>query len=168
MEGERGFAELECGGVTQFRVVTWNVENLFPVGADAGPATEAEFAKIESLKSVIDAQNPDVVALQEVGGEQVLARLQERLMSPLPHRAIAIADGARSAASQGDRGHPRRASGHDPPEVKAAHLPGGFAPADEDQRAHSRPTHSIAEPRKRPRCAATWTRSSTEAAGRSQ
>jgi hypothetical protein len=68
-EGERGFAKLECGGVTQFRVMTRNVENLFAVGAEAGPATEAELAaKIESLKAVIDAQRPDLVALQEVGG----------------------------------------------------------------------------------------------------
>lgn len=164
--------------------MTWNVENLFAVGAKAGPTTEAELAaKIESLTAVIDAQNPDVVALQEVGGEQVLAALQERLASPLPHRAVGIPDerGIRVALISRLQLHDRAdiqpfptgllpiQVGDDPPgpdrpklmnqmgrgALKASvavgtrdvhlvttHLksklltfPGGFAPADEDQRA---------------------------------
>ena len=36
--------------MAQFRVMTWNVENLFDVGDDDGPKTQAQFAaKIESL-----------------------------------------------------------------------------------------------------------------------
>jgi hypothetical protein len=50
--------------------MTWNVENLFDVGDDDGPKTQAQFgAKIESLRAVIDAQQPHVLALQEVGSE---------------------------------------------------------------------------------------------------
>ena len=50
--------------MARFRVMSWNVENLFEVGADDGPATEAELsAKIESLRAVIDAQRPDVLGL---------------------------------------------------------------------------------------------------------
>ena len=40
--------------MAQFRVMTWNVENLFDVGDDDGPKTQAQFAaKIESLRAVI-------------------------------------------------------------------------------------------------------------------
>ncbi len=50
----------------QFRVMSWNVENLFDVGDDDGPDTQAQFAaKIESLRAIIDAQKPHVLALQE-------------------------------------------------------------------------------------------------------
>jgi Endonuclease/Exonuclease/phosphatase family len=148
------------------------------------PATEAQLAaKIESLKAVIDAQNPDVLALQEVGGEQVLARLQDPLAAPLPHRAVGIPDerGIRVALISRLELHDRAdiqpfptgllpiQVGDDPPgpdgprlmnqmgrgalkasvtvgnrdvhlvtthlKSKLLTLPGGFAPADEDQRA---------------------------------
>jgi predicted extracellular nuclease len=79
--------------VARFRVMSWNVENLFEVGADDGPETEAELAaKIESLRAVIDAQRPDVLGLQEIGSESVLERLQAALTQPLPHHAIAAPD----------------------------------------------------------------------------
>jgi hypothetical protein len=45
--------------VTQFRVMTWNVENPFAVGAGARPETDAELeAKIESLTAVVDSHKP--------------------------------------------------------------------------------------------------------------
>ena len=79
--------------MAQFRVVTWNVENLFDVGDDDGPETEAALsAKLESLKAVIDALNPHVVALQEVGSETALARLQQALTVAMPHRRLGVAD----------------------------------------------------------------------------
>ena len=75
--------------MAQFRVMTWNVENLFDVGDDDGPETEAALsAKLESLKAVIDALNPHVVALQEVGSETALARLQQALTVAMPHRRL--------------------------------------------------------------------------------
>jgi len=75
--------------MSQFRLMTWNVENLFDVGDDDGPKTQAQFAaKIESLRAVIDAQRPHVLTLQEVGSESALAKLQAALEHKLPHRAI--------------------------------------------------------------------------------
>jgi len=72
-----------------FRAMTWNVQNLFLAGAEDGPETQAEFdAKIASLKTVIDAQAPDVLALQEVGPLEALAALQGALTHALPHTAI--------------------------------------------------------------------------------
>jgi hypothetical protein len=76
--------------MSQFRLMTWNVENLFDVGDDDGPKTQAQFAaKIESLRAVIDAQRPHVLTLQEVGSESALAKLQAALEHKLPHRAVA-------------------------------------------------------------------------------
>jgi hypothetical protein len=49
--------------MAQFRVMTWNVENLFDVGDDDGPETQAEFnAKLDSLASAINEQEPHVLA----------------------------------------------------------------------------------------------------------
>jgi hypothetical protein len=79
--------------VGQFKVMTWNVENLFDVGDDDGPATQAELkAKIESLRAVIDQQKPHVLGLQEIGSESALAKLQAALETPMPHRAVAKPD----------------------------------------------------------------------------
>jgi predicted extracellular nuclease len=75
-------------GMGQFRVMTWNVENPFDVGDEDGPETQAEFtARIESLRAVIGAQRPHVLALWEIGSESALGRLR-----PGPS-AVAIARG---------------------------------------------------------------------------
>jgi endonuclease/exonuclease/phosphatase family metal-dependent hydrolase len=67
--------------------MTWNVQNLLRVGDPEGPATQAELeAKLVSLAQVIDAQQPDLLALQEVGHPDVLAALQQQLSHQLPHR----------------------------------------------------------------------------------
>jgi hypothetical protein len=79
--------------MAQFRVITWNVENLFDVGDDDGPKTQAQFgAKIESLRAVIDAQQPHVLALQEAGSECALGKLRAAPEHKLPHRAVAAPD----------------------------------------------------------------------------
>ena len=79
--------------MAHLRVMTWNVENLFEVGAEDGPETQAQFsAKIESLRAVIDAEQPHVLTLQEVGSESALGRLQTALDLPMPHRAVAEPD----------------------------------------------------------------------------
>jgi endonuclease/exonuclease/phosphatase family metal-dependent hydrolase len=108
--------------MAQFRVMTWNVENLFAVGTEAGPETEAELdAKIESLRAVIDAQLPDVLALQEVGSESALARLQAALVAPMPHRRLGIPDGRGIRVA-----FVSRLELHDPVDVRA--FPPGLLP----------------------------------------
>jgi len=40
-----------------FKVMTWNVQNLFNVGAPSGPPTQTIFdAKIQGLAAIINAQ----------------------------------------------------------------------------------------------------------------
>jgi integrase len=56
-----------------FKVMTWNVENLFRPGADAGPTTEPVYeAKLQGLAATINAQAPDALSLQEVGDPAAL------------------------------------------------------------------------------------------------
>ena len=72
-----------------FRLMTWNVENLLRVGDQGGPTTQAELdAKLDSLAQVIDTQQPDVLALQEIGQPDMLAALQHQLTHKLPHHEI--------------------------------------------------------------------------------
>ena len=108
--------------MAQFRVMTWNVENLFDVGDDDGPKTQTQFAaKIESLRAVIDAQRPHVLTLQEVGSESALTKLQAALEHKLAHRAVAEPDerGIRVAIIS------RRVL-HDPVEIRP--FPSGLLP----------------------------------------
>jgi endonuclease/exonuclease/phosphatase family metal-dependent hydrolase len=75
--------------VAEFRLLTWNVQNLFAAGTPDGPATSEQFdAKLASLAGVLDAQRPDVAALQELGPPEVLAQLQDRLGHQLPHQEV--------------------------------------------------------------------------------
>ena len=79
--------------MAEVRVMTWNVQNLFVAGDDDGPNTAAEFnAKIASLVAVIDAAEPHVVALQELGTEPALVALQNALARPMPHRVLGQPD----------------------------------------------------------------------------
>jgi Endonuclease/Exonuclease/phosphatase family len=56
------------GAPMTFKVMTWNVENLFPPGSTFGPSTQAMYdAKLDGLASVIIQEAPDALALQEVG-----------------------------------------------------------------------------------------------------
>jgi hypothetical protein len=80
-----------------FRVMSWNVENLFlpssedPTSED-GPTTTAAFeAKLRSLASLIDATQPDVAALQEIGPD-VIDRLQAALGHRMDHSELGEAD----------------------------------------------------------------------------
>jgi endonuclease/exonuclease/phosphatase family metal-dependent hydrolase len=59
---------------------TWNLENLFRPGADAGPRDDDEYdAKIARLARVVTGLAPDVLAVQEVGDPEALADLARRL-----------------------------------------------------------------------------------------
>ena len=63
-----------------FKIMTWNVENLFPVGSISGPKTQQEYdSKLEYLAKVISEQKPDVIALQEIGDQVPFADLYNRV-----------------------------------------------------------------------------------------
>ncbi|MCS7072710.1 MAG: endonuclease/exonuclease/phosphatase family protein [Anaerolinea sp.] len=77
-------------------VMTWNVENLFPVGWQVSPrkkVAQADFdAKLDFLADAINQISPDVAALQELGGGETdvattLAALNARLGLAYPHHA---------------------------------------------------------------------------------
>lgn len=77
----------------QFRVMTFNVENLFAVGDPFGPDTRAELnAKVRSLAAVVDQAEPHVVGLQEVGSPAALTALQGALSRPMPHSVLGEPD----------------------------------------------------------------------------
>lgn len=86
---------------TQFSVMTWNVENLFPPGSFTGPnsrnpVTQADFeAKIDTVSNFILGLviQPDVIALQEIGGQndadmRSLDALQQALGGLYDQRAV--------------------------------------------------------------------------------
>lgn len=81
--------------MTTFRAMTWNVENLFRPGAGASQADQQRFQrKLTLLSDVINQLDPDVVALQEIGGEEPLYDLQGALGGNYSHRAVsAFPDG---------------------------------------------------------------------------
>jgi predicted extracellular nuclease len=89
-----------------FRVMSWNVENLFPVGSFTSPTatkpvTQEEFdAKIGFLAHAIGEHDADIVALQEIGGSNAadvscLAALQAALQGNYPFRAVGVPDSRR-------------------------------------------------------------------------
>jgi hypothetical protein len=61
-------------------VATWNLENLFRPGGEAGPGGEQAYdAKLAELARVIGQIAPDVLAVQEVGDPDALEDLRPRL-----------------------------------------------------------------------------------------
>ena len=80
---------------TSFKVMTWNVENLFSPGGDSGPRTDEAFEqKVGTLAGVIDTLAPDVLALQEIGDEAAFDALKSALGRAYPHGVLsAFPDG---------------------------------------------------------------------------
>lgn len=75
--------------MTSFTAMTWNVENLFSPAPGAAQLERQRFdLKLALLASVITQLDPDIVALQEVGGEEPLQALQQALGGSYPHRAV--------------------------------------------------------------------------------
>lgn len=75
----------------KFKAMTWNIENLFRPGAGANQAEMQIYRrKLTLLANVISQQDPDVIALQEVGGEEPLQNLQQALGNNYPSRAISL------------------------------------------------------------------------------
>jgi endonuclease/exonuclease/phosphatase family metal-dependent hydrolase len=74
-------------------VMTWNVQNLLPVGHEDGPATAGEYqAKLAALATIIDVVEPDVLALQEVGPAEILADLNDACAIDFDHRLVGTPD----------------------------------------------------------------------------
>ncbi|MDD5320716.1 MAG: endonuclease/exonuclease/phosphatase family protein [Methylococcales bacterium] len=72
-----------------FTVTTWNLENLFRNGHEFGPRTAEDYAaKLNSLAQTILSLNPDVLAVQEVGGPEPLADLLALLEDRYPHSLL--------------------------------------------------------------------------------
>lgn len=97
---------------TTFKLMTWNVENLF-VPAESSSAAEQDRyqRKLAFLADTIRRLDPDLVALQEVGGAAPLEALQDRLAGAYPmhrlsafpdHRGIAVGFLSRLPISEGE------------------------------------------------------------------
>jgi endonuclease/exonuclease/phosphatase family metal-dependent hydrolase len=72
-----------------FKVMTWNVENLFRPAMTAPAEEQQRFQqKLTLLANVIGGLDPDVIALQEVGGEEPVFDLQQALGGAYAHRAV--------------------------------------------------------------------------------
>ncbi|MBD2100043.1 endonuclease/exonuclease/phosphatase family protein [Leptolyngbya sp. FACHB-261] len=75
--------------MTTFKVMTWNVENLYRFGNAFGPKTQEKYTeKLKSLAKVILALDPDVLALQEIGDLKALDELLALLQGRYPHTHI--------------------------------------------------------------------------------
>jgi endonuclease/exonuclease/phosphatase family metal-dependent hydrolase len=69
----------------KLKVMTWNVENLFQAGTDAGPTTEADYqAKLTTLADTITKLNPDILAVQEIGSPEAFQDLMNKLGAAYP------------------------------------------------------------------------------------
>jgi endonuclease/exonuclease/phosphatase family metal-dependent hydrolase len=72
--------------MTTFKVMTWNVENLFSVGNEFGPKTTEEYTqKLKSLANVILTLDPHILAVQEIGDLQAFTELVALLEGRYPH-----------------------------------------------------------------------------------
>lgn len=79
-----------------FKVMTWNVENLFRPAADATPEEQERYQlKLSLIADIINQRAPDVVALQEIGGDGPLQDLQQALDGTYPHRAVSASPDGR-------------------------------------------------------------------------
>lgn len=78
-----------------FKVMTWNLENLFLPGEEGGPEDQAVIdQKLAALAATILQLSPDVLAVQEVGSEAAFEALQVGLEGNYPHTQLSsIPDG---------------------------------------------------------------------------
>lgn len=75
--------------MTSFKVMTWNVENLYQAGNEFGPDTQEQYEeKLDSLAAVILNLDPDVLAVQEVGSVDALNDLVDLLEGRYPHTRL--------------------------------------------------------------------------------
>jgi endonuclease/exonuclease/phosphatase family metal-dependent hydrolase len=75
--------------MTLFKVMTWNVENLFVPGNGSGTETQEQYQqKLSSLAAVVLSLDPDVLALQEVGSAAALNDLVGQLEGRYQHQRL--------------------------------------------------------------------------------
>ena len=75
--------------MTTFRVITWNVENLFmPKESDPFEEHEKYAFKLNLIANLIKEIEPDIVGFQEVGGEEPLQDLQVALNGQYPNLVV--------------------------------------------------------------------------------
>lgn len=79
--------------MARFKVMTWNIENLFLVGNESGPKTQEEYTqKLRSLSDAILELDPDVLATQEIGDLKALEELVALLKGRYPHIRVSTPD----------------------------------------------------------------------------
>ncbi|MGF1483614.1 MAG: endonuclease/exonuclease/phosphatase family protein [Opitutales bacterium] len=72
-----------------FSIVTWNVENFTKPGDDASAESQQIFTqKLDLLAQTILADDPDVIALQEILKPEALTALQQKLQNAWPHAQL--------------------------------------------------------------------------------
>jgi endonuclease/exonuclease/phosphatase family metal-dependent hydrolase len=71
--------------MTTFKVMTWNLENLFRPEGNESVTQEKYQKKLNSLSEMILALNPDVLAIQESGGPEPVEDLMATLQGNYPH-----------------------------------------------------------------------------------
>jgi endonuclease/exonuclease/phosphatase family metal-dependent hydrolase len=77
--------------MSRIKIMTWNVENLFKPDAAAELPEQQRFdQKCALLARVINDNDPDIVALQEIGGEEPLHSLQQSLAGNFAHAVISL------------------------------------------------------------------------------
>ncbi len=75
--------------MTEFKVMTWNVENLFRFGSGFGAKTQEDYTqKLLSLAKVILHLDPHVLAIQEIGDVDALEELVTLLEGRYPHTLV--------------------------------------------------------------------------------
>jgi endonuclease/exonuclease/phosphatase family metal-dependent hydrolase len=75
--------------MTTFKVMTWNLENLFQPSADSETVQEYE-EKLNTLAEVINRLEADVIGVQEVGSPEAFDDLLIKLEGKYPHSQLSI------------------------------------------------------------------------------
>lgn len=76
--------------MASFKLMCWNVQNLFPANHEFGPNSSSKFdAKVAALARLINQERPDILALQEVGTAPAFDELRGKLEVPLANAVVA-------------------------------------------------------------------------------
>lgn len=78
-----------------FKVMTWNLENLFSPSPSDDNAIQEYEDKLKTLAEVISRLDADIVGVQEVGDSEAFDDLQARLDGLYPHQRLSISPDSR-------------------------------------------------------------------------